>query len=719
MSVIQNSKHLDLEPRCGACGDLIFPGEEVVALYGNASPTSHGYISHTRSFPYPSCDSSDSTIVIDDKEICTRPGGCDPNRVAGVRHLETVTVHQECFRIYIHDAAPRLGKYRLIGPESRLYTAGLFRSPWPRAPPLSLTGASEMSYAVLSQVASRCGLSQLAECPAELVEMIHQYSPHSPFWRAISALTLAERVGTTVPEPLVVPFHEIDSWERGGKLTRWQPPRNLQSSSTSSRSRPPVVRLTIDAEGIRRIELLWGEPRYTSQRTDRLAFVVEELATFKGIDAHFEDGLVQLYSKSGYPRLRIWDTPTPPDLSLCTKLLGSEDLQPFRWRRWRTVELDSITGLTFFYRHRVLIGIHPHRADDIDTSASDTYQRLRLNQGQEKEDVVWIYHPMSSSDTINIFGSRSGDTFLVTPTILIRSRLSGDVIIGPMVPGAVREDVLGPENQNPTTLIYVEPTGPYPVPYLGTYRRTTTASITNSYTTLTISSQPQPRSPPTTQRDFPPDNNLYARGPLPRVLAYYSAAPLEGIISAQVFYSPRSPPATSNYSKYINSYPCPIWGPYGYKYRSFEKFQTKGILLRYQNGSSRALGEVRPHSERDVANNNYIPSITVKNPTHMDYLACFDTKENRNLAWIQFFSIKEEEVEKCVVNDFDLRGKPVNERKFDPACGDDAGDHSVLPLPLWSLKEGRELRFQFSEDEQHIYMVRHEDWIDMSSGVRV
>ena len=163
-------------------------------------------------------------------------------------------------------------------------------------------------------------------------------------------------------------------------------------------SRRAVVRLTIDAEGIQKIELLSDRPPYTPERTERVAYMVEELAALKGVKACFKDGLVQLYSKAGYPSLRIWDTPAPPSLSQCT--IYSDKKRP--WRHFRTVELDSITGLTFFYWRGTLLGIHPHRVND--QCAMSSCERL-----SKRLPVAWLYYPIAPTDRILIFGARPSE----------------------------------------------------------------------------------------------------------------------------------------------------------------------------------------------------------------------------------------------------------------------------------------------------------------------
>ncbi|KAM7188070.1 hypothetical protein V8F33_010833 [Rhypophila sp. PSN 637] len=679
MAALGGSKHLDLEPRCGACADVIFEHERVVALYGYAGPDAHGYISHTKPFPYPLVHYTEAKV--ENKQLCTRPG-CELYRLPGFQRRipEAVTVHYACFSIYMHEAVPTLGRDEA---ERRLFTTGLYRNPWPRAHPLSLTDTYYMSRSALSKTASISGLPQLGAYPAELLEMIRQSSNHSIFWRTISVIALAERLcATSRNSLLVVPIYEIDSWERGGMLERWTPPDDLPTAdseldnlsleaTTSLSPRRAVVRLTIDAEGIQKIELLRDRPPYIRERTASTAYMVEELATLKGVEAYFQDGLVQLYCKSGYPSLRIWDTPAPPSLSQCT--IFADKKRP--WRHFRTVEFDSITGLTFFYWKGALLGIHPHRVSD--PCAGTSFDRL-----SKRQPAAWIHYPISPSDKILIFGARPVE---VGVNILIRSRLSGDVVIGSWGRGTAADTW---RRKEPTTLIYGDPPFSCPIAYIGTYCRylpnkqqlfnsnpdsdsLRPSSSSSSLVVSPSSSLPvtptetgvgsDPRARHKVDRPFTSFTKHVPRLPIQQgTLLYFSVAPLRDVVSVQIFYAPlvprTAPNTTHPHNLEVGCLP--------------ENSTTEGIILHYSNGGSRALGQVKLHVDNFVE---------VKNPTHALLEPHGFNKRKR--AWIVFVSDPER-----------------NEAEPDEG----ASRGPVRNITYWPMKWGGALRFWFNETEQHI-----------------
>jgi hypothetical protein len=110
-----------------------------------------------------------------------------------------------------------------------------------------------------------CGMPRLHTLPMELLLIIQGCSRHALLWRSISMLRLAAHVSDTEPEPLLVAsLCQVSSWERGGK------PELLTVPSP-----PPVVRLTIDSDGISKIELLSHAPKYSGCCYNHSAFIVE------------------------------------------------------------------------------------------------------------------------------------------------------------------------------------------------------------------------------------------------------------------------------------------------------------------------------------------------------------------------------------------------------------------------------------------------------------
>lgn len=74
----------------------------------------------------------------------------------------------------------------------------------------------------------------------------------------------------------VVALRHVISWERGGKLDK-----------SDSRTLAPIIRLTIDSDGISRVERLSSHPRYLRGNYTHTAYIVgsdndEELS--KGVE---------------------------------------------------------------------------------------------------------------------------------------------------------------------------------------------------------------------------------------------------------------------------------------------------------------------------------------------------------------------------------------------------------------------------------------------------
>jgi len=133
-------------------------------------------------------------------------------------------------------------------------------------------------------VAGKYGLPGLTKLPQEILQIIRNYSASAHFWRYVSGLDLAARLAET-PEPdpeeeyLVVPLREVVRWERG------------TSNPEVSKEPLPVIRLTIDSRGIRRVESLTEEQaRYRHERYDDRLFVVQGTsdAQLEGITALFQ-----------------------------------------------------------------------------------------------------------------------------------------------------------------------------------------------------------------------------------------------------------------------------------------------------------------------------------------------------------------------------------------------------------------------------------------------
>jgi hypothetical protein len=83
---------------------------------------------------------------------------------------------------------------------------------------------------------------------------------------------LAKRLSIGRSEPLrIVPLSEIVSWERGGLPTL--------AAENASTALPRIIRLTIDLDGLKKIERLSEVPPFGRERYDDRVFVLRRRTT--------------------------------------------------------------------------------------------------------------------------------------------------------------------------------------------------------------------------------------------------------------------------------------------------------------------------------------------------------------------------------------------------------------------------------------------------------
>ncbi|OAA63514.1 hypothetical protein SPI_03677 [Niveomyces insectorum RCEF 264] len=509
--------HISLTPHCGICGTAMAVGEKCNALLGKNRATA--YLRHVSAFLFP--DYGHNIQRIGGMLLCRRPG-C--TRCAA--SLEACTVHADCFALFQRHCCGHGDRAVL----ERLWVVAAWRRPWRAAPCLWLDDADRLvSTEWLTRVGSEQdgrGLSGLGlglqRLPPEIVQMIRLQSATSLLWRYSMVLDLAHRLSscTASDELLSMPLRRVASWERGGRPV------------TSAPCSPPpvVVRLTIDACGLRAVERLPSRPSPRSWRSDSHAFVVVDESQIQGATVHFKFGYARLELPATVTGLQVWDTPTPPALSAC------------RWHpaavtpttRFYTIALDRIDGLTLFFCLGRPYAIHVHTP--CTPCASTTFARLSRRRQRA---VTWLYVPFAANDRVVAFGTRRkasdthfGDGFC----FLFRTQLLGDVVVGPALMGPINDVCLG--RAPPLTLVYnaVE---------LGAI------SVTGAYTTGQRVG-PKPVAPFCVLPPLTP----------PFRDAYFSQAPLDHIVRVRVFSD---------------------------KEHRF----CRGLVVAYKNGGMRALGQCR------------------------------------------------------------------------------------------------------------------------------
>ncbi|KAL6881165.1 hypothetical protein J3F83DRAFT_37397 [Trichoderma novae-zelandiae] len=241
--------HLRLAPECGICSDRIMRREKVVAVYtyDRDEPTD---CQCTRPFPFP----PSSRTIVGGFILC-----CYPNCSRCLASPECSPMHGGCYDLFM--AASDTKDIKALHRRLWLFTA--WKRPWRMARPLYLPIRS-MHVAGLKQAAKSLGLPELSKFPPELLDQIRDNSNKSLFWKCVSALSLALDESDDLDDELVVlQLDAIVSWERHGPL-------KLALGATL----PPMIRITMDADGISKVERLHTVPTYAGERHKHYAYIV-------------------------------------------------------------------------------------------------------------------------------------------------------------------------------------------------------------------------------------------------------------------------------------------------------------------------------------------------------------------------------------------------------------------------------------------------------------
>ncbi|KAJ4136493.1 hypothetical protein NW768_004107 [Fusarium equiseti] len=423
-----------------------------------------------------------------------------------------------------------------------LWVRSAWKFPWRRAQPLHLSVQKPESES-LKRTGEICGLSDMYRLPRELLDMIQCDSRRSLFWRCISAVQLASRVTRTTPKPLI-------SFQLGQVLS-WK--RNEYPEYITSKTELPIIRLTIDSDGISRVERLSCAPVYSGECNNHYRPIVEHVSQVAKIQVQLKDCLMRLILPDGQPAPAIWNTPAPPDLAYC-KAYGSEPVSrhhireffgsdSFSWQHFHAVEANKIRGITFYFLRGKFSGIYIHYEEE-PSAMDDEYDRF-INRREEKS--VWIHLPIPKNDRLLALDVRQGRR-LMSLNILVRTKLVGDIIIGQRVVDPYTDLCLS-SSSAPETVVYGVPPGTNPVTFFGTYYK-----------------PPYQAHPP---KMFPLEkcySSTFASGPRDM---FHTWASLEDVSSTLTFNDP-------------NTGIC------------------KGIMFQYRNGGCRTVGQCRWHVDSTI-----------------------------------------------------------------------------------------------------------------------
>ncbi|KAK4041089.1 hypothetical protein C8A01DRAFT_34823 [Parachaetomium inaequale] len=458
----------------------------------------------------------------------------------------------------------------------RLWLARLWRrKPWtgPPVPPLDLREDSP-AISTFLRCAARCGLPRLTTLPLELVEIIQPLSKPHFFWRYVAAIDLAARLSAGPSRPLQsVPLATVISWERGCA------PVCGEERGDDSR---PIIRLTVDCEGLRKIERLPGRPSYDPRRFDDVAFVVEEQRYFAAAVAHFKNGLLHLAIALMDHSLQVWATPAPPDLVKC--LVRPE--RPAACMRLHTINLAEASGITFLMDPKSQpMEIHTHSKST--PCAKATFDRLDRRQWP----WVWIYVPLPRRDPLTHFGCFIADAddygSSDVPRFLMRTRLAGDTMVGLHCWGADGTGRFIVSDARPTTLIYATGLAP-PISDIWPYSNSESRA---AQTLSLVNARGYPRSEEFSSRHW-----------------YFSSAPLGDVGEIQIFFED-------------------------------DGIHCRGLLLEYASGARKALGQCRLLVDRSktYTSPSYIGFANVKGPPSAR------EPEGRPLVMVSFEDVPEDD----------------------------------------------------------------------------
>ncbi|QGI76672.1 hypothetical protein CEK25_001578 [Fusarium fujikuroi] len=317
------------------------------------------------------------------------------------------------------------------------------------------------------------------------------------------------------------PLASIKSWQRG-----------LPVVCDKGESKEFVLRLTVDGDGLNKIEKLESWPEYSQVRSNAFAylFVLPSQAEDSHIDFKFGRAFLRKSLRFGFGE--FWDTPTPLKNGLS---MFATPFNRYGAVRFRTVDLCNITGLTFFYFRGYMMGIHAHTADS--PTATSTLDEI---SAIDPKYLIWAYVPISSKDSLVRIGVRDSlDLCLLPafkkPTVLISTKLAGDFVLGPDYKYAMKEYLSA---KDPSVFVYNVPYNRYH----------------SMYGAVNDNKGDEPLAP------FP---RTYATGGCPPYRGrIYSQAPAKDIVHVDVYYEEAT----------------------GY---------CRGLLLEYANGAQMALGQCR------------------------------------------------------------------------------------------------------------------------------
>ncbi|KAL7950230.1 hypothetical protein V8C42DRAFT_309859 [Trichoderma barbatum] len=445
---------------------------------------------------------------------------------------EAISVHTDCFQLFEQHCTVGDGEDSTEKKDEkyrRLWLAGTRRYAWRETQPLKFP--SSTTLAISPEIISKiCGFKNTFL--PEVARMIQSFLPSHIIWRYCSAIQLAQELGSEkAEEAITYELPKIFSWSRGS------PPKLVQDESDVG----SFVRIAIDHRGIRSIDRISDTPASTAgeMRASSCVFAVEPIEKLSDAKIEFELGLGRLQIPAEL-HITTWSTPNRFHLM---KLMN---LTPHTHHRLAAFSLDPehCTGISFFLRKQVVREIYPHSRRH--STHVERFQYLRSSFDHQ---LAWIYIPLTAQDKITAIEVRKNITMDSPHHFTIWTK-SGKIIVG------TPEKTVRPWRTRPSQaarqpdrriLYEIDEDARRPLSLVHSI------PISNFMTFIGTDADKQTE---TAEVDVGPQHVWPLRH------AYFSSASLEEVLKAHVFSDKR-------------------------------RNLCKGILLEYENGSKRALGQCR------------------------------------------------------------------------------------------------------------------------------
>ncbi|KAL5618166.1 hypothetical protein FOVSG1_000388 [Fusarium oxysporum f. sp. vasinfectum] len=303
--------------------------------------------------------------------------------VACSRSREAATMHASCYQLFLQH-------YTQDNPLNGVWVATEWRRPWKHDlnPQHGFELEDSSIVSVSPSIAEALGMPMV--------------------WAYLAIKDLAEGISSAAgqDDSQSCMLDRVESWTRGEGAP-------VISDSTAG---DWGIRVTKDRRGIRKTERLVGLPSY--------ALIPPDQARTSGVDFRIGAARIKL---SGNGKSVMWDTPNPPRSGKLS-FFAPCDNERLCDMRLRTLDLRSTRGLTFFYVGSSLWAIHSHTSRF--PTALTTYARLLEHA---RKHAVWANVPISPNYRLIGSGIRTSgmDNVFTSPSVLVRTKLAGDIVIGP------------------------------------------------------------------------------------------------------------------------------------------------------------------------------------------------------------------------------------------------------------------------------------------------